>query len=78
MIDIDPRLDARLRAFYEHIEEQRPSRVTRFHTRRLDRQSRGLNVVLISAALAVVTVAGAGFCDRAASPPQPHGSRWSR
>jgi len=26
MLDIDPRLDARLRAFYEHIEEQAPSR----------------------------------------------------
>ena len=26
MIDIDSRLDARLRSFYEHIEEQRPSR----------------------------------------------------
>ena len=60
MIDIDPRLDARLRAFYEHIEEQRPSRVTDF-TQASRSKSRGLNVVLISAALAVVTVAVLGF-----------------
>ncbi len=60
MIDIDSRLDARLRAFYEHIEEQRPSRVTDF-TATSRPKARGLNLVLVSAALAAVTVAVVGF-----------------
>ena len=47
MIDVDSRLDARLRAFYEHIEEQRPSRAfqgleaPRNRPRRQDSESRG-------------------------------------
>ncbi len=62
MIDMDSRLDGRLRSFYDLIEEEiPPATVTGFQPERSRRPARGLNVVLISAALAAVAVAVVGF-----------------
>lgn len=62
MIDIDPGLDRRLSAFYEHIEDEiPPAGLTELNSEGSRQPSRGLNLVLISAALAAVTVAVVGF-----------------
>jgi hypothetical protein len=61
MIDLDSRLDAKLRSFYEHIEDEvPPPRVTAF-AKPSRPESRSLNLVFVSAALAVVTIAVVGF-----------------
>ncbi len=79
MLDLEPRLDSRLRSFYEHIEAQTPPRsVTSFegslrHTRR-----RTLNLVAAVAGVAVVAaglgVFGAELAGHhSAKPPAPAG-----
>src|ERR1700689_5154773 len=55
MIDIDSELDARLRSFYERIEEQQPSRgFESFETRRSRPHRRALNLMAGVAGVAVV------------------------
>jgi hypothetical protein len=62
MLDVDSRLDSRLRSFYEHIEaEVPPSRLTEITSEPSRTHSRRLNLVLVSATLALVTVAVVGF-----------------
>ncbi|HEY6470112.1 MAG TPA: hypothetical protein VI434_10110 [Candidatus Dormibacteraeota bacterium] len=61
MIDVDSRLDARLRAFYEHIEEQRPSRAFQgLEAPRSRPHRRTLNLVAGLAGFAIVAT-GIGF-----------------
>jgi hypothetical protein len=61
MIDIDSRLDARLQSFYEHIEEQQPSRgFETFEASRHNPRRRALNLVAGVAGVAVVA-AGIGI-----------------
>jgi hypothetical protein len=75
MIDIDSRLDARLRSFYEHIEEQRPSRgFESFEGPRRSRRRRTLNLVAGVAGVAIVAAGVSVFAAElagrhAAKPP---------
>ncbi len=60
MIDIDPRLDGRLRSFYEHIEDERPRRgFETFEVARPRPHRRTLNFVAGMAGVAIVA-AGVG------------------
>jgi hypothetical protein len=62
MVEIDPGLDTKLRAFFDHHEgEAMPSRLTEITFEPSRTHSRRLNLVLVSAALALVTVAVVGF-----------------
>lgn len=68
MIDIDPRLDSRLRAFYEHIEEQRPSRGPEsFEARARRPHRRTLNLVAGVAGVAIVVAGVSVFATELAS-----------
>jgi hypothetical protein len=62
MLDIDPRLDQRLRSLYAQIEEASPpSQLDHFDPESSRPRARRFNVVLATAALALVTVAVVGF-----------------
>ena len=60
MIDIDSRLDARLASFYEHIEEQRPTRGFEFDAPRNRRHRRTSDLVAGVVGFAIV-VTGVGI-----------------
>ncbi len=62
MLDLDPRLDQRLRSLYEQIEEvNAPAHLAHFVPERTKPRSRGFNFVIATAALAVVAIAVVGF-----------------
>jgi hypothetical protein len=68
MIDIDPRLDARLRSFYEHIEEQRPPHgFEAVEAPRLRPHRRTLNLIAGLAGVAVVAAGVSVFAEQLAS-----------
>lgn len=77
MIEIGARLDARLRSFYEHIEEQRPSRAFEsFEAPRRSRRRRTLNLVAGVAGVAIVAAGVSVFAAElagrhAVKPPAP-------
>ncbi len=77
MIDIDSELDARLRSFYEHIEEQRPSRgFESFEIPSRRPHRRTLNLVAGVAGVAIVAAGVSVFATELASrhgakPPAP-------
>ncbi len=79
MLDLEPRLDSRLRSFYEHIEGQTPPRgVTSFeaplrHTRRgtLNLVAAAAGVAVVAAGLSVFGAELAGHHN--AKPPAPAG-----
>jgi hypothetical protein len=61
MIDIDPRLDTRLRTFYEYIEDQSPSRDLAGFTPPAPARRRNINLVAGVAAAAMVAAGIAVF-----------------
>lgn len=62
MLDLDPRLDQKLRSLYEQIEEANPpAHLAHFDPERSKPRSRGFNFVVATAALAVVAIAVVGF-----------------
>jgi hypothetical protein len=62
MLDLDPRLDQKLRSLYEQIEEANPpAHLAHFDPERSKPRSRGFNFVIATAALAVVAIAVGGF-----------------
>jgi len=80
MIDIDSELDARLRTFYEHIEERQPSRgFESFEPPRRSRRGRTLNLVAGVAGVAIVaggvTVFAGELAGRHAAKPSAPAAR---
>ncbi len=79
MLDLDPRLDSRLRSFYEYIEEQSPPRaVTSFEAPVRHPRRRTLNLVAAVTGIAVVAAGVSLFATELASrhgakPPAPAG-----
>jgi hypothetical protein len=68
MIDVDSELDARLRSFYEHIEEQQPPRgFESFEAPRRSRSRRTVNLVVGIAGVAVVAAGVTVFATQLAS-----------
>jgi hypothetical protein len=68
MIEIESELETRLRSFYEHIEEQRPSRgFESFETPRRSVHRRTLNLVAGIAGVAVVAAGVSVFATQLAS-----------
>ena len=77
MIDIDPRLDSRLRSFYEHIEDERPRRgFESFEVTRPRPHLRALHFVAGMAGVAIVAAGVGVFATELAGrhngkPPAP-------
>ncbi len=82
MADIDPRLDAKLRSFYEYIEQQRPPRkASAFEAPLGHARRRSLNLIAGVAGVAVVAAAVSVFAaelssHHGAKPPTAPSSPW--